>query len=137
MQKFTPLVWIPEYTVHVEELDNQHQKLFDITNQILALYEKGSDDLYSVLRELVEYLCNHIKSENKVMLESHYPGYAGQDKQHAEFIDMMLTYLKKYQDKDKELKLTTLTYLHQWIYSHTVNLDLKYGQHLLTQAGDK
>jgi len=137
MQRFKPLVWIPEYTVHVEELDNQHQKLFDITNHVLALYEKGSDDLYQSLQNLVEYLCSHIKSENAVMLKSRYPGYAVQDKQHTEFIDKLLTFIKNYRNENEDLTLEILTYLHQWIFSHTVNLDLKYGQHLLMQAGDK
>jgi hemerythrin len=131
MQPFNRLVWDPKYTVHVEELDAQHQKLFNITNNILDLYENGSGELYSSLQGLVEYACTHFRSENKVMIEANYRDYAEQNSQHAAFIDEMGNFLKSYKETDKELTYKILSYLHQWIYSHTVIMDLKYGQHLI------
>jgi hemerythrin len=134
MQQFKRLVWDPKYTVHVEELDAQHQKLFNITNDIMDLYENGSGELYLSLRSLVEYLCTHIRSENAVMIKCNYPDFKYQDEQHATFIDKILEFLKNYTAEDKDLTLKMLSYLHEWVYSHTVNLDLKYGQYLVTHA---
>lgn len=42
MPQFRRLVWDPQYTVHDETLDAQHQELFRITNNLLDLYEQGS-----------------------------------------------------------------------------------------------
>ncbi|MDA8126194.1 MAG: bacteriohemerythrin [Deltaproteobacteria bacterium] len=138
MEPFKPLAWSPQYTVHDTELDTQHQKLFSITNEVLALYENGSAELLPSLRDLVEYLCTHIRSENKVMLDCDYPGYAAQNKQHVEFIDKLQNFLKNYREEDENLTYNMLFYLHHWIYSHTINMDLKYGQHLLhTRTVDK
>lgn len=136
MQQFSRLVWEPKYTVHVEELDAQHQKLFSITNNVLELYEKGSAELYPALRDLVDYLCAHIRSENVVMISCNYPGYPEQNAQHSEFIDKMLSFLKSYKENDKDLTFKILSYLHNWIYSHTVSMDLKYGQHLMRVRAD-
>jgi hemerythrin len=138
MQQFKRLVWDPKYTVHVEELDTQHQKLFNITNNILDLYENGSGELYPSLQNLVEYLCTHIRSENVVMINCDYPGYAEQNSQHSKFIDEIQVFLKSYKENDKDLTFKILSYLHEWIYSHTVDMDLKYGQHLIrTRARNK
>ncbi|MHB8907420.1 MAG: bacteriohemerythrin [Syntrophales bacterium] len=138
MQQFKRLVWGPEYTVHVEELDVQHRNLFRITNNVLALYEDGSGELYPLLKDLVEYLCTHIRSENAVMIKCNYPDYAEQDSQHADFIDKMQSFLKSYKEDDKDLTFQMLSYLHGWIYSHTTTMDLKYGQYLVrTRAEGK
>ncbi len=137
MQQFTRLVWDPKYTVHVEELDTQHQQLFNITNSVLDLYEKGSGELYPALKDLVEYVCTHIRSENAVMLDCDYPGYAIQDSQHTEFIDKMQSFLKSYRGSDQDLTFKILSYLQDWIYSHTITMDQKYGQHLIRTRADK
>lgn len=132
MGHFKRLVWDPRYTVHVGELDAQHQKLFDITNNVLDIYENGSGDLFPSLQAFVEYLCTHIKSENTVMLRCNYPDYAAQNQQHITFIDKMQSFLKSYREEDKNLTFSMLSYLHHWIYSHTINEDLKYGRYLIS-----
>jgi hemerythrin len=136
MKQFNRLVWETKYTVHVEELDTQHQKLFDITNNILDLFEKGSIELYSSLQALVQYSSTHFRSENAVMIEFNYPDYREQNSQHSVFIDKMLNFLKSFKESDKELTVKILSYLHEWIYLHTTTLDLKYGQHIMRIKGD-
>ncbi len=136
MQQFKRLVWDPKYTVHVDELDTQHQKLFNITNNVLDLYENGSGELHPSLQDLVEYLCIHFRSENVVMIESNYPDYAEQNTQHLEFINNIQSFLKSYKENDKDLTFKILSYLHEWVYSHTVNMDLKYGQYLIRKRAD-
>lgn len=137
MQQFKRLVWDPKYTVHVEELDTQHQKLFSITNDVLDLYENGSGELYPSLKDLVEYLCTHIRSENEVMLDCSYPGYAEQNSQHVAFIDKMQSFLKTYKGSDQDLTFKILSYLQNWIYSHTITMDQKYGRHLVRTRAEK
>jgi hemerythrin len=132
MQQFNRLVWEPKYTVHVEELDAQHQKLFNITNNVLDLYENGSGELYPSLQNLVEYLCTHIRCENSVMINYDYPGYAEQNSQHSKFLDKMQDFLNSYKENDKDLTFKILSYLHHWIYSHTVVMDLQYGQYIIS-----
>jgi len=136
MQQFKRLVWDPKYTVHVQELDAQHQRLFTITNDILDLYEDRPGELLPSLQDLVEYSCTHFRSENAVMIESNYPDYAEQNSQHYEFICTMQDFLKNYKAHGRDLTVKMLTYLHGWVYSHTVHLDLKYGQHLLRKQTD-
>jgi hemerythrin len=136
MKQFNRLVWDPKYTVQVEELDAQHQKLFKITNDILELYENGSGDLYTSLQELVPFAIIHFRSESVVMIESNYPDYREHNSQHSEFIDRMLSFLKSYKEGDPILTVTILSYMHDWIGFHTTTLDLKYGQHIMRIKGD-
>ncbi len=131
MPQFRRLVWDPQYTVHDETLDAQHQELFRITNNLLDLYEQGSVALYPSLQDLVDYVSTHFRSENAVMAASDYPDYAEQHAQHDEFLDKMREFINSYQESDKGLTYTMLSYLHEWIDSHTLRMDLKYGQHLV------
>src|SRR5574340_777695 len=127
MQQFERLVWDPKYTVHVEEIDAQHQKLFDITNNILDLYENGSTELLPAFQGLVQYSNTHFRSERVAMIESNYPGSSEQDSQHLEFINNIQNFLKSYKENDIDVTSKILSYLSKWVYSHTVTLDQKYG----------
>jgi len=54
MAKISRITWDPVYSVHVEALDAQHRKLFDIANHLIDVFESSEDDLLSVLNDLVE-----------------------------------------------------------------------------------
>jgi hemerythrin len=48
----------------------------------------------------------------------------------------MQSFLKGYTENDKDLAFKMLSYLHEWIYSHTIHMDLKYGEHLMRRRSD-
>lgn len=70
------------------------------------------------------------------MKDINYPDYYEQNKEHYEFIEKMEHFLKRYKENDKELTFDILSYLHHWVYSHTVKLDVKYGQYLIQKQAD-
>ena len=60
--------WKSQYSVENQRLDEQHQKLFELVNEILEAMktEKSRDAVFiaSVLKQLYEYTQYHFRSTN-------------------------------------------------------------------------
>lgn len=128
MEKFERIYWNPRYTVYDDVIDRQHQKLFAITNKLIDKYESGSEECYDVLSDLVEYLSEHFKTEQVVMMKLRFWAYEKHIKDHQRFIDKIEDFIKKYQNGQVCLTTEILTFLRDWIFSHTTKEDLKFGE---------
>jgi hemerythrin len=134
VDKIERVVWLQAYSVHVEEIDREHRVLFSIVNRIADLYESGSNDVFPVLQDLVQYAMNHFHSEHTVMLKSSYPAFVKHSKEHNLFIEKAQTFLRDYETKDKQLVYNMLQYFRNWLFQHTTNIDMKYGEHLASKG---
>ena len=132
MEKFERIYWNPRYTVYDDVIDRQHQKLFAITNKLIDKYESDSEECYDVLSDLVEYLSEHFKTEQVVMMKLRFWAYEKHIKDHQRFIDKIEDFIKKYQNGQVCLTTEILTFLRDWIFSHTTKEDLKFGELLKT-----
>jgi hemerythrin len=126
--KFNRLYWHPKYTVHDEVLDRQHQNLFAITNRVIDKYESGSVDSYDTIQELVVFISEHFYAEQVVMIEARYWAYNQHVQEHEYFIKKVETFLRRHKDNEKELIRDIVNFLRDWIFVHTTNSDLKYGE---------
>lgn len=66
--------WTPDYLVHIQEIDVQHEKLFEL---IVALENSTQDNNYretvrTVLEELMEYVNIHFDTEEDYMSRANY-----------------------------------------------------------------
>lgn len=61
--------WCDEYNVDVEEIDIQHQKMFELVKNLHSSVEARRDkkNLRDLLVELVEYTRMHFTSEEQLM----------------------------------------------------------------------
>ncbi|MEN6319326.1 MAG: bacteriohemerythrin [Syntrophaceae bacterium] len=137
MEKFNRIHWDPKYTVHVEAIDLQHQKLFEITNKLIDKYENGSSECLETIEELVNYLSEHFHAEQLIMMKSNYPGFQMHIKEHQSFIEKVEGFLRGYRNNEDNLTFNILTFLRDWIFSHTTSFDLKFGKHLLNSQYPK
>lgn len=128
MEKFERIYWNPRYTVYDDVIDRQHQKLFAITNKLIDKYESDSEECYDVLSDLVEYLSEYFKTEQVVMMKLRFWAYEKHIKDHQRFIDKIEDFIKKYQNGQVCLTTEILTFLRDWIFSHTTKEDLKFGE---------
>ena len=126
--KFNRLYWHPKYTVHDEVLDRQHQNLFAITNRVIDKYESGSVDSYNTIQELVVFISEHFYAEQVVMMENRYQNYNQHVREHEYFIEKVKTFLERHDDNQNNLLLDIINFLRDWIFVHTTNSDLKYGE---------
>ncbi len=123
------IIWDPKYSVHVDEIDAQHQELFSTVNHLIDLHADNSGELYPVLKRLVDYLSRHFRTEQKHMMEMGFPDLARHIREHQLFTDKVQEFLGQYRDQDENLIHSMLLFLRHWIHSHTTTIDMKYADY--------
>jgi len=112
-----PFEWDESFDVKVEEFNTQHKKLFKLINALAA--DKGNAE---VLKELLEYVVMHFKSEEDKFEEKSYAGAEGHKAIHDKFVA----------DASAVTEVTddVIAFLKQWLVDHIKLSDMKYSNKL-------
>ncbi|MES9992773.1 MAG: bacteriohemerythrin [Candidatus Thiodiazotropha sp.] len=73
-----PIVtWSDDFNINVKEIDEQHQKMLDIVNNlhIAVEAEKEKEILNDLLTELYQHTQLHFSTEEELMNKYDYPGF--------------------------------------------------------------
>jgi hemerythrin len=122
------LEWQSEYSVGVKEIDDQHQSLLDTINTLLVeqrvRYDaaKFSPALYS----LIHYAYTHFATEERYLLQVHFPDLKQHVLEHIDFIMKTLSLALKVESSRDESRTELLRYLKEWYSSHVLGTDRKY-----------
>lgn len=83
--------WCDEYNVNVEEIDIQHQKMFELVKNLHSSVEARRDknNLRDLLVELVEYTRMHFTTEEQLMEKYDYPEREEHLKEHKILLQHM------------------------------------------------
>ena len=136
------LEWKERFSVCNEELDRQHQKLFDLVNEILEAMktEKSNDEVFidRVLGELYDYTQYHFRSEEKAFIGTDYPFLREHIKAHIEFTE---TVKKMVAEKTKiGASLNAIRIAHAastWIIQHVIRFDRGYARYLINKKDNQ
>ena len=127
------LQWDESYQVGVEEIDHQHQHLFDLLNGLSRAVNRGQAEevIAEVLVEMASYADEHFKSE-QLYLEKH-PDYPAHLLRHWEFTKRCMGLVMGYR-REKEVSVETLNYLIAWLRDHVLQEDRRYFRELAEQG---
>ena len=125
--------WKKDFSVGIKELDDQHKSFFDILNRLgeVAGGNKGMEVVGPVLRELIEYSRHHFTEEENWLKIIGYPGLQYQKQQHEFFISQVTDLQDRYSKGDANIPLSTVEFLRDWLLSHILETDKKYGTFML------
>jgi hemerythrin len=129
-EKIERIVWDSKYSVGVEGVDAQHRQRFAIMNRTADIYESGSQELLPVLQDLVQYVSEHFHAEDMLMMKARYFALQDHRKEHDQFVDKLQEFLADYRRQDDQLTYRMLTYIRDWLLSHTQQVDMKYADFL-------
>ncbi|HLA83675.1 MAG TPA: bacteriohemerythrin [Thermoguttaceae bacterium] len=78
------IVWKPFYSVGYTSLDDQHQQILEIINDLYAAMERGDDRqvVPRLLDRLFEYTKTHFAFEERILREHGYPDLESHKKLH-------------------------------------------------------
>ncbi len=124
------------YSVEVQELDDQHQVLF---NQINDLYEalEGQDSdntLDELIARLLSTLRIHFAVEESLMRILGYEGYAPHKVIHDQCMGHLRQLEERFRQGDREAATELLQYIHAWLEGHIREHDRAYSEHFLSQG---
>lgn len=129
MSTFT---WNESYSVHVQQFDAQHKKLFDIINELADAMHigKGENVIRDVVEKLAVYTRTHFLQEEVAMRQSGYPQLEAHQAQHNKLMVEVEKYQKDLVDGHKPNTIAVLNFLQKWLVDHIQKSDKAYSDHL-------
>ena len=123
------LKWKDDYLIGVENIDDQHKKLFEIAEKGFDLLKNDMcidkyDRIILVLEELKDYAVYHFKSEEAYMLSIGYKRFISHKVEHDEFIEKVTNADLKKIDIDQDAYLMSLLeFIINWTCDHILKND--------------
>lgn len=124
--------WKDIYKTGIEVIDKQHQRLFEIGDEIynLAVLKDGQDhydEIMTLLSSLKDYAVYHFGYEESLMEKYKYKELETHKKQHESFVAKLNEIESQDIDsKQKMVILDILDFIVGWISNHIIGSDLKY-----------
>jgi hemerythrin-like metal-binding protein len=124
--------WTDEYSVGITEIDRQHQRLFDIINELHNAFKAGKADLLisETLDKLLLYTKYHFKTEEFLMKEYDFPNIEKHQKMHREFEKIVTDKINEMKRGSKKVPYETMTFLRDWLSGHILGTDKAYFKNL-------
>lgn len=121
--------WSDRYSIGIPQLDEHHQHLFTLLRKTYDdfINKAPYQDLDVLLDELIDYATFHISAEEQCMLEAGFPDLEKQKMEHDLFFLKITEMCKSYHNGRKHLLVEILSFLHNWITTHILHLDTKFG----------
>lgn len=122
--------WKPVYSVGIDLMDMQHQKLIGYMNAFHESGEAGNAPAAKVaLRNLVDYARKHFSEEEALMLSGDgFPDFEAHKKLHTELLGNVQRLADKYLAAPNAENSGHLSrFLKNWLMSHILGVDKKYG----------
>ncbi len=123
------ILWKDEYNTGCQEIDQHHQTLAQIVNELYQAFEYGLAESKSIeiLKKLEDYTKYHFQAEEELMAKHNYPGLEAHKLEHQRLIKE----LKKIKEQilsnqDKLVSFKLMLTLKDWILDHILDSDHKY-----------
>jgi hemerythrin len=128
--------WSPDYSVHIQAIDDQHKELVNILNRLFIAVSKREGDkaIAGILDALMSYTQTHFTQEERLMSEANYKDLEAHIEEHRKLIAKLDSLTKKYLLEEKPIYFEMLSFLKTWLREHIQGADMKYSA-ALRQAG--
>lgn len=124
------IIWTPDLQVGVEEIDNQHRKLYSLLADFYTSLQKGAGKAVSakMLEDLMSYAGTHFIAEERYLKD--HPELVQHRQQHYSFIKRMNQFEREYLHGDIALSVNMVTYIADWLFEHISGTDKLYFRDL-------
>ena len=123
----TLIEWNARLAHGVQLIDDQHEKLVQLTNTLhLACYEGreiANHCFVETAREAVKYVNYHFSTEEQMMLFLMYPHYHTHKKEHEVFIREILRQTQMFTEQKTLVPNRFVQFLKDWVMSHIAVCD--------------
>jgi hemerythrin len=115
-----------------EEIDRQHESLFEIVNRLHDAMRAGHSrqEQGNILTFLGTYTAEHFAAEEAFMRTSEYPELIPHQAEHAHLIEQLQEIQQKYEAGSMTLSIMVMHFLKDWLSHHIQEVDRKLAEHL-------
>jgi len=122
------IVWEERYSIGSAEIDEQHQKLFAILNELINAmrHQVGQEITASTIAQLQYYAATHFATEEKYMTEYKFPGLSLHQKKHQEFTSKIEQFQSDVSNNKTLVTIDIMKFLGAWLQEHILHTDKEY-----------
>lgn len=131
------LIWSEALSVGVRQLDDDHQIMFEIINELYDAMRVGQGDelLEGIFSRLKAYTFTHFLREEALMKSYEYPHYVSHKKLHEDLIKRLDEFMARYsQDRNLVSTIEISQFLQDWLLKHIKQEDFQYKKHFQDQG---
>lgn len=131
------ITWQDSYSLGMDEIDDQHQFLFQIMNRIWHAIVQRADvgTVVSLIEELEQYTIAHFTAEETYLRMIRYPGFDVHKQAHQGFISRVAVE-KQSILAGNSITLDLLHFLKDWLVNHILVVDRHYADYSEQNRGD-
>lgn len=125
--------WTPQFTVNHPTMDEHHQKIFKLVNQLHEgiFAKKAKEVLGEILNALIDYTELHFAEEELIMRQHNFSGYAQHKAAHEWLLAQVHEFERKYSAGDNTFTPEMFHFLvSDWLVKHILGMDKMYAPFL-------
>jgi hemerythrin len=126
------LKWKDDYLLGIKIIDEQHKRLFEISDRAFRLVVEKNDKernkkFFDILKELISYTDYHFEFEENYMKSKNYKHFEEHKKLHSEFKKLIGNYELDINDENiSEITTKVAKLLVEWLINHIMVQDKLY-----------
>ena len=120
--------WRQEWNCGNDEIDEQHDKILQIANDLIAKVYAGAshNECMDMIKLFLEYVVNHFATEERILMEIEYDGLIVHIKKH-EYLTNKAIYLKECYEKKELQPAAFLSFIiDEVVVEHLTKEDTKF-----------
>ena len=128
--------WDDSFSIDIDEIDQQHQKLFGMINALADAIqgEPDKDILRRIADELISYIDIHFTHEETCFDRFGYTQARQHKKEHAYFVQQVLEFMDGFEQGNLAISTDMLRFLSDWLITHIKGSDRKYAPFFLARG---
>jgi hemerythrin len=121
--------WNDNLSVNVSEIDNQHQQLIKLINNLDDAMKQGKGKLIlgKIVTGLVEYTAFHFSTEEKYFAQFGYEDAENHVREHRGFVEKASDFKMKLDAGSIGLSTDIMNFISDWVKKHIQGSDKKYS----------
>jgi len=133
--------WDNSFSVGVDDIDKQHQKLIELINDLHDAMMCGKNDavLESVLASVADYTDYHFSFEENLMDETGYPDSAEHKAAHQEIKTKLQGLQADFPHHKAGANMRVMEFLQNWLIGHviTAEQDVAMGAYIASKIDSR
>ncbi|MFB1011226.1 MAG: bacteriohemerythrin [Thiopseudomonas sp.] len=120
--------WSQDLEIGIGEVDEQHQWLVNLTNQLHTHMNEGQLDPQRIgdcLEQLMDYTMNHFIAEEELLKRHGYPDTDEHIRQHNQFCQQVMA-LQDRHEAGERVGNEAVDLLKNWLINHITRIDRDY-----------
>lgn len=126
----TFFTWDPKrFSVHVDKMDLEHQKIITLMNELYTKNEQkaSKSELSKSVKALFEFTVQHFEHEEKFFSSIPYDQASVHKKIHQDLLGKLKDHAAKF-EASGVLTNDFFAFLKMWLSAHIAGIDMKYGE---------